>query len=63
MRGRDGELILKRWRVITTHPKVEDRLSVFACNKQHQHSQNFKLWETQHYPEEIVTAFFQALRD
>ena len=63
MRGRDGELILKRWRVITTHPKVEDCLSAFACNKQHQHSQNFNLPETQHYPEEMVTAFLQALRD
>ena len=62
MRGRDGLLVFKRWRVVTTHSKVKEKLVVFACSKTHGHSKNFNLRETQHFPEGMMQAFFEALQ-
>ena len=61
MRGRDGLLVFKRWRVVTTHSKVKENLVVFECSKSHEHSKNFNLRDTQHYPEGMMQAFFGAL--
>ena len=62
MRGRDGLLVFKRWRVVTTHSEVKEKLVVFACSKTHEHSKNFNLRDTQHYPEGMMQAFFEALQ-
>ena len=62
MRGRDGGLIYKRWRVITTMESVARSLSVFRCpGDGHPHSANFDLKNTQHYPEKLTNAFLHAL--
>ena len=62
MRGRDGLLVFKRWRVVTTHSKVKENLVVFECSKTHERSKNFNLRDTQHYPEGMMQAFFGALQ-
>ena len=62
MRGRDGLLVFKRWRVVTTHSKVKENLVVFECSKTHEHFKNFNLQDTQHYPEGMMQAFFGALQ-
>ena len=62
MRGRDGLLVFKRWRVVTTHSKVKENLVVFECSKTHEHSKNFNLRDTRHCPEGMMQAFFGALQ-
>ncbi|CAE7443092.1 unnamed protein product [Symbiodinium sp. CCMP2592] len=62
MRGRDHLLIAKRWRVVTTHPAVAESIRVYRCSGKHEHSKDFDLKNTQHYPVELVKSFFEALR-
>ena len=62
MRGRDHLLIAKRWRVVTTHPAVAEGIRVYRCSKEHEHSKDFDLRATQHYPVVLVQSFFEALR-
>ena len=62
MRGRDHLLIAKRWRVVTTHPAVAEGIRVYRCSGKHEHSKDFDLKSTQHYPVELVKSFFAALR-
>ncbi|CAE7823444.1 TY1B-NL2 [Symbiodinium sp. CCMP2592] len=62
MRGRDHLLIAKRWRVVTTHPAVAESIRVYRCSGKHEHSKDFDLKSTQHYPVELVKSFFEALR-
>ena len=62
MRGRDHLLIAKRWRVVTTHPAVAEGIRVYRCSKEHEHSKDFDLRATQHYPVVLVRSFFEALR-
>ena len=57
MRGRDHLLIAKRWRVVTTHPAVAEGIRVYR-----EHSKDFALRATQHYPVVLVQSFFEALR-
>ena len=54
--------MFKRWRVVTTHSEVKEKLVVFACSKTHEHSKNFNLRETQHYPEGMMQAFLEVLQ-
>ncbi|CAE7433195.1 emm6 [Symbiodinium sp. CCMP2592] len=61
MRGRDHLLIAKRWRVVTTHPAVAESIRVYRCSGKHEHSKDFDLKSTQHYPVELVKSFFEAL--
>ncbi|CAE7653209.1 unnamed protein product [Symbiodinium sp. CCMP2592] len=61
MRGRDHLLIAKRWRVVTTHPAVAESIRVYRCSGKHEHSKDFDLKNTQHYPVELVKSFFEAL--
>ncbi|OLQ05109.1 Retrovirus-related Pol polyprotein from transposon TNT 1-94 [Symbiodinium microadriaticum] len=62
MRGRDHLLIAKRWRVVTTHPAVAEGIRVYRCSREHEHSKDFDLRATQHYPVVLVQSFFDALR-
>ena len=62
MRGRDHLLISKRWRVVTTHPAVAEGIRVYRCSKEHEHSKDFDLRATQHYPMVLVQSFYEALR-
>ncbi|CAE7361006.1 unnamed protein product, partial [Symbiodinium sp. CCMP2592] len=48
--GRDHLLIAKRWRVVTTHPAVAESIRVYRCSGKHEHSKDFDLKSTQHYP-------------
>ena len=54
MRGRDGELIYKKWDVITIHELVARSLSVLRCPGGHARSSNFDLRGTHNYPEGMV---------
>ena len=62
LNGRDHLLIAKRWRVVTTHPAVAEGIRVYRCSGKHEHSKDFDLKSTQHYPVELVESFFAALR-
>ena len=54
MRGRDHLLIAKRWRVVTTHPTVAEGIRVYRCSGEHEHSKDFDLRSTQHYPPMLI---------
>jgi len=62
MRGRDHLLIAKRWRVVTTHATVAEHICVYRCSREHEHSKDFDLKRTQHYPMQLVESFLAALR-
>ena len=62
MRGRDHLLIAKYWRVVTTHAAVAESIRVYRCSGKHEHSKDFDLKATQHYPVALVRSFFEALR-
>ena len=62
MRGRDHLLIAKRWRVVTTHATVAEHICVYRCSRKHEHSKDFDLKQTQHYPTQLVKSFLAALR-
>ena len=50
MVGADGLLVHKRWRVDSDYPPLASTLESLRCTKDHIHSSNFDLRETQHYP-------------
>ena len=60
--GSDGLPIHKRWRVDTDLPSLGASLSQIKCNQDHQHSVQFNLRETQHYPEALCTTALKSLR-
>ena len=62
MRGRDHLLIAKYWSVVTTHAAVAESIRVYRCSGKHEHSKDFDLKATQHYPVALVRSFFEALR-
>ena len=60
--GSDVLPIHKRWRVDTDLPSLGASLSQIKCNQDHQHSVQFNLRETQHYPEALCTTMLESLR-
>ena len=59
--GRDGYLIKKQWRVTTDLPSLADRLNRVTCDGSHNHSSNFDLKGTQHYPVGMCRAILDSL--
>ena len=61
MVGADGLLVYKRWRVDSDYPPLASTLDSLRCTKDHIHSNNFDLRETQHYPvsmcEKVLSSF------
>ncbi|CAE7467027.1 unnamed protein product [Symbiodinium sp. CCMP2592] len=62
MIGADGALIHKRWRVDTDFEPLACALNSIRCTKDHVHSENFNLRETQHYPVALCDKVLQSLK-
>ncbi|OLQ08129.1 Retrovirus-related Pol polyprotein from transposon TNT 1-94 [Symbiodinium microadriaticum] len=62
MVGTDGLLIHKRWRVDSDYPPLASTLDSFRCTKDHIHSSNFDLRETQHYPVSMCEKVLSSLK-
>ena len=62
MVGADGRLIHKRWRVDSDHTLLASPLGSLRCTKDHIHSSNFDLRETQHYPVSMYEKVLSSLK-
>ena len=62
MVGADGLLVHKRWRVDSDYPPLASTLDSLLCTKDHIHSNNFDLRETQHYPVSMCEKVLSSLK-
>ena len=62
MVGADGLLVHKRWRVDSDYPPLASTLDSLRCTKDHIHSNNFDLRETQHYPVSMCEKVLSSLK-
>ena len=62
MFGRDNKLVHKHWKIATSFSVLASALSKYKCNGEHEHSADYVLKETQHYPEMMIVTSFEALK-
>ena len=61
MVGKDGLLVKKQWRIDTDLEALRAELSGFVCDGRHEHSSQYDLKETQHYPLEMCKRLLRSL--
>ena len=62
MVGRDNKLVHKRWKIATSFSVLASALSRYTCSGEPEHSADYVLKETQHYPERMIVIIVEALK-